>query len=354
MKLLIVRLSSLGDVIHTIPAQQQIADHLGQAEIHWVTEPPFDSLLHHIPGISRLWVADTRKWRRRISGLREMLQLVSSLRGERFDIALDFQGLAKSAVMARLSGATQVVGLPSRELREPVATWFYTDIARAADRSLSSPGESNRRHVVEINLELARFVGCSKGSSALIPLRIPPQATRCVKEKLHGLGMTHPILINPGAGKAKKLWGARHYANLFLEIRKRLGLPAMFTYGPGEEHLIDEIQRVIEPLPVPTFATNLLELAALCRQSRLLVAGDTGPLHLAVALGTPTVALMGPTSLWRNGPFHPDDQVVTTNRRSSGRRAWKRPGSMDDIRVEEVFGAVVRRLELVKATSHCH
>ena len=331
LKILIVRLGSLGDIVHTIPAQQQIAAHLPHSEIHWVAEPPYQSLLRQVPGISRLWTADTKKWRRRYSTLREFPRLVAALKRERFDIALDFQGLLKSALLSRLTGARQVLGFPRQELKEPLAAWLYTDTILASNLEKGH----QQRHVIELNIELARFLGCSDGASALIPLSVPVQKLHSLMEKLRMLGIGRPVVLNLGAGWPEKLWPARHYANLFLRIRKQLGLPVLFTYGPGEEPLLEEVRQIIKPLPVPTFSTDLLELAALCRQARLVVGTDTGPLHLAVALGTPTVALMGPTSASRNGPFQRNDPVVTGT-----------APSCVDIPVNEVFDAVLRRLKM--------
>ena len=330
MKILIVRLGSLGDIVHTIPAQQQIAVHLPHSEIHWLVESPYQSLLRQIPGIFRLWAADTRKWRRKCSTLRELPSLVASLRRECFDIALDFQGLVKSAILARLSGARQIVGFPPQELREPPAAWLYTDKIQA-----SRLGKNHFRHVIELNLELARFLGCSDGASALIDLVIPPEATQAVAKKLQMLGIRRPIILNLGAGRPTKQWPVGHYAKLFSKIRKQLPQAVMFTYGPEEEFLVEDVKQAIQPLPVPTFPTDMLELAALCRQASLFVGTDTGPLHLAVALGTPTVALMGPKPSWRNGPFQANDEVVT----SQG-------SSCVDVSPDEVFDAVVRRLKM--------
>ena len=330
MKILIVRLGSLGDIVHTIPAQQQIAEHFPHAQIHWLAEPPYQSLLRQVPGIFRLWAADTKKWRRKWPTLRELPSLVASLRRESFDIALDFQGLVKSAILARLSGARQVVGFPPQELREPSAAWLYTDTIQT--RRLRG---NCRRHVIELNLELACFLGCSNGASALIHLAIPTEATHFVVTRLQTLRIRRPIILNLGAGQPEKQWPARHYANLFLKIRKQLRLAVLFTYGPEEKSLVEEVKQVIQPLPVPTLPTDMLELAALCRQARLLVGTDTGPLHLAVALGTPTVALMGPKPSWRNGPFQENDEVVTSQ-----------ASSFVDVSPDEVFDAVVRRLRM--------
>ncbi len=336
-KILIVRLSSLGDIVHTIPAQQQIRSHLSKTEIHWLTQPPYDSLLRHTDGITRVWLANTRNWRKRMDVLSEISGLITSLRQQGFDLALDFQGLMKSALLARLSGASQVVGFARNRFTEPGSAWFY---------STKVSGENgDRRHVIEVNLELARLLGCSEAANPLIPLRIPQETAQYVETQLCRIGIDHPILISPGAGWETKLWRAENYAHLCSEINHRLGLPVVFNYGPGEESLIEQV-RAAAPVPIETFPTNILELAALCQQSRLLIGGDTGPLHLAVALGVPTVAIMGPTSPWRNGPFNPDDKVL--KRDSSDPDSYKRTGAQltcTDIPVQDVFDAVVERLK---------
>jgi heptosyltransferase-1 len=339
-KLLIVKLGSLGDIIHTIPAQQRLAQHFPQAQIHWLTEPPYDRFLDHIPGISRVWLADTKKWRREISALSESTHLVRSLRQQHFDAALDFQGLVKSALLAKLSGAERVIGFVANQSREPASRYFYSETVVGDDGS--------RPHVVEINLQLARSLGCSRnGASPLIPLEIPSEAFDYVDHQLSKNSMAKPILVNPGAGWVTKLWPLKNYAQLLLRIQQELGDGMVLTYGPGEEDLVREIQSLTAPHPIAAFPTTFLQLAALCRRSRLLIGGDTGPLHLAVALGTPTVAILGPTSPWRNGPFNSKDQIVKRYLFCSN--SYKRTCNefiCMDIPVQEVFDAVIRRLEL--------
>jgi len=337
-KLLIVKLGSLGDIIHTIPAQQRLAQHFPQAQIHWLTEPPYDTLLDHIPGISRVWLADTKKWRRKLSSLPDSIQLIRALRQQHFEAALDFQGLVKSALLAKLSGAKRVIGFVAHQSREPASGYFYSETVVGDDGS--------RPHVVEINLHLARSLGCSKnGASPLIPLEIPSEAFDYVDDQLGKNNIDKPILVNPGAGWVTKLWPLRNYAQLLLRIHQELGHRIVLTYGPGEEDLVHEIQAVTAPHPIAAFPTTFLQLAALCRRSRLLIAGDTGPLHLAVALGTPTVAIMGPTSPWRNGPFNEKDPIVKRYLFCSN--SYKRTCNQFicmNIPVQEVFDAVTRRL----------
>ena len=336
-KILIVRLGSLGDIFHTLPAQQQIHRRFPKTEIHWLVEPHYLPLLRNIPGIARLWVADTKQWRRRPSTSRAIITLVMSLRGESFDLVLDFQGLIKSAVFARLSGARRVLGFEKDQCREPDAARFYTETIRQQG--------GPHRHIIESNLDLARFLGCDEETDGLVPLHIPAEAMHYIDTQLGQNEVEHPILVNPGAGWKTKLWGARNYAQLALQVRRQLELPVVFTYGPGEEGLIEEVRRASAPEAIVTFPTDLLQFAALCQRARLVVAGDTGPLHLAVALGTPTVAILGPSSVWRNGSFNPEDSTVKRYLFCSD-CAKRRCGDFIcmNIPVAEVFESVKRRL----------
>ena len=336
-KVLIVRLGSLGDIVHTIPAQQQLVRWQPQAEVHWLAEPLYASLLENVPGLHAVWTADTKKWRRSPAEMPAAAALIGRLRRQGFDCALDFQGLLKSALLARLS-VPRVLGFSSESAREAAAARFYTDAVAADDGS--------KRHVIEINLKLIEALGCPlEKATPLIPLNVPAGEIEYVDRQLEALGVTGPVLINPGAGWVTKLWPAAHYAGLLKRIQRELGLPVVVTYGPGEEQLVRTMRAALPSGSLMTFSTSLLQLAALCRRARLMIAGDTGPLHLAVALGCPSVAVLGPTSPWRNGPFNPADLVVKRYLPCSD--SYKRTCDefiCMDIPVEEVFEAVVRRL----------
>lgn len=334
-KILIVRLGALGDIVHALPAQQQIHRRFPNCEIHWLVEPHYRGLLETVPGIHRIWTADTKRWRRRPGTALDLVRLVPALRRERFDLALDFQGLIKSAFLARLSGAGRRMGFCRERCREPAAAGFYTD-------TVPTSGDG---HVIDLNLELAGSLGCAGEATARVPFRLPAEARHYVDSRLQAAGGGRPVLLNPGAGWPTKLWPARRFARLGAEIRRRLNLPVVITYGPGEEDLVREIRDCSRPGSVAGFPTTILELAALCRRACLMVAGDTGPLHLAVAVGTPAVAVMGPSIARRNGPFHPEDRIVKRylycsdcNKRSCGEFICM------NISVEQVFRAVRRRL----------
>ena len=334
-KILIVRLSSLGDIVHTIPSQQSIKQQWPQSEIHWLTQPPYDSFLKSVPGISKIWVADTQGWRHQPISLRKGIPLIKSLRRERFDIALDFQGLLKSAVLSRLSGARRVIGFSPGRFQEPATHYFYSETVAGDDGSYP--------HVIESNFQLALFLGCSKETlSPTIPLNISSSDLHYVNEHLDRLKIKNPILINPGAGWITKRWPIKNYAQLSIKLREELNMPVVFTYGPGEELLIEKIRSESNSYSLATF-----QFSALCSCSRLLVGGDTGPLHLAVSLETPTVAILGPTAAWRNGPFNPQDEIIKRDLPCS--ESYKRTCDQFicmDISVQQVFDAIVRRLDL--------
>jgi len=333
-KILIVRLGSLGDIIHALPAQQMLHRCLPHAQIHWLTETAYAPLLQAVPGVTRVWVAGLRQWSWH-SSPKPFVRLVKALRRENFDLAFDFQGLVKSAVVARVSGARLVAGFGAGLTRERLASAFYSHQAAA------KPEE--KLHVVDLNLRLAHQPGCVNGVGPVIPLQIPEGSVRLVREKLAKQGISRPILLNPGAGWATKLWPASQYAALAERIQQQLGIRVVVTYGPGEDGVIEAVRQA--GANICSFPTSILELAALCRESRLMVAGDTCPLHLAAAHGTPTIAIMRPRAVWRNRPYTTGDLVVKRQLPCSD--CYKRTCDKFicmDISVEQVFEAVVKRL----------
>lgn len=335
-KILIVRFGSLGDIVHGLPAAGELDRRYAGARIDWLCERPYQELLESVPFISRVWGADTKKWRKSISGLRSYSRLVKKLREETFDLVYDFQGLMKSALTARLAKGGETIGFDKAQLREKPSRFFY-------DRPVTiAPG---KRHQVEYALDLVsppRFMG---RASARISFKY---STECLNYLKHHLArnkiLEPPVLLNPGAAWETKRWELERFVKLG-ELLQKTGFPVIWTIGPGEEKLLEKARR-LSTVPVVSFPTSILQLSALCSRSRLMVAGDTGPLHLAVASGTPTVAILGPALPWRTGPFHPDDEIVMHQ------KTCPRPYSRTckdhfcmDISVEDVFTASLRRLE---------
>jgi lipopolysaccharide heptosyltransferase I len=262
-RLLVVRLSALGDVIHTIPAVVALRERF---EISWAVEAPYRELVEIVAGVPAIPVS-LKRW-----SPRNIAEARRAVRG--FDVAIDFQGLIKSALLARASGAQHRIGFAKEFVREKPAAWLMNH-CRHIDPS---------RHVVEWNLQLA-------GVEKTPDVDFEPLAT----------GNRQPatgIVILPGAGKPEKQWP--HFA----ELARRVDVLAV--WGPGEEDLAKATGARMAP------RTNLRELARLLRDARLVIGGDTGPLHLAAALGTPVIGLYGPTNPARNGPYGQLGNVVET------------------------------------------
>jgi len=291
MRLLIVRLSSMGDVVHALPLAKNAA--LAGAEVGWVIEPAFAGLLEGDADVARVFLADTRGWRRRplaAATRREIGRLVSGARAFAPDLVLDPQGLFKSAVVARLAGAP-VVGFAAGARREPLsATLAHVRV---------QPG-AGARHVVDRNLALL--------SAAGIPIRERAPDAR------HLLGPPRPdadaflarlppsyAVLHPGAARAEKTWGEDRFARLASSLAAQ-GIAAVISWGPGDDARADRLA-ALAPEARRAPLLDFAGLARLCARARVFVGGDTGPLHLADAVGAPTVALFGPTDPESNGPY---------------------------------------------------
>ena len=277
-RILVVRLSALGDVIHTIPAVVALRDALG-ADIEWAVERPYAELVETVAGV-RAVRASIRKWGHAIFGSRNDIRIfVSRIRGN--DIAVDFQGLIKSALVARFSGARERYGFDRDAIREKLAARFINKHV-PVDQS---------RHVVEWNMQLASAVARRELTMPDLDFSRFADGPRFAKR----------IVVLPGAGKPNKIWPPERYG----EVIRRLGVPAITVWGPNERGLAERTGLELAP------PTNLRELAAVLRDAALVVGGDTGPLHLAAALGTRVVGLYGPTNVRRNGPFGQLERCVT-------------------------------------------
>ncbi|MGE4189524.1 MAG: glycosyltransferase family 9 protein, partial [Thermoanaerobaculia bacterium] len=261
-----------------------------------------------------------------------------ALRDERWTVALDFQGLWKSAAWARASGAARRIGFAASDRREPLSRLLLTEL---------HPRPSAAVHVIDKNLALLAALGLDEIGRRDFPLPPLDRASQRVETELAAMQLDRPVWLHPGGGWPSKLWPPERYSELAGRLGRR-GLPTLVTWGPGEEELAERVVAGAGGGATKAFPATLLELAALATRARLLVAADTGPLHLAAAVGTPLVALFGPTDPARNGPFDPRDRVLRReppcfpcHRRDCPRHA----GVLREIPVDEVERAVLERLE---------
>ncbi|MGH9715665.1 MAG: glycosyltransferase family 9 protein [Candidatus Acidiferrales bacterium] len=284
-RFLIVRLSSLGDLVHTIPAVAALRDSFPTAQIDWVVDRRWSPLIELVTCIDRAIPLDRSP--------RDVLSLIARLRRAHYTCALDLQGRYRSAALGWLSGAPRRIGRAAVATREPGAALFYTDRVVPAGR-----------HIVDMTVDLAARAGAKPQPEPQFPLRVPLAALNAVREKLESEGIAGPyVVISPGGGWKSKCWPPERFGALAAAIFRSYNLPSVVNIAPSEADMAREIARVATPVKVSALSFSIPELAALLARARLVIAGDTGPLHLAAALGKPVVGLFGSTDPARNGPL---------------------------------------------------
>ena len=303
-RLLVVRLGAMGDILHALPAVTALRQAHPDWLIDWVVEPHWRALLAAEdctgslsgqsaaqPIVDRLHFAPTKAWRKAPFSrqtLHEIKALRSALLAGEYDAVIDLQGAIRSAVVAHFAGCSRVIG--EANPRERAARWLFTECIL-----------THGAHVIEQDIELASAIA----GDALAPvapwLPIDPAAEVWADEILPQAGMLPAVLINPGAGWGAKRWPAERYAEVAQGLIAR-GCRVLVNAGPGEETLSDFVASQTGGTAL-SLTCSLAQLIAITRRVALAVAGDTGPLHLACALGRPVVGIYGPTDPSRNGPF---------------------------------------------------
>ena len=311
-RILIVRLGAMGDVIHTLPAVADLRARFPDAFIVWVVEARWSALLQGNPHIDRIIRVGLREWRNaKLSpeSWSRAAVFARDLRDGDFDLALDFQGLLKSAVIARLSRARLCAGFERSSLREPLAELLY-------DRTVVP----SKPHVVDRYRDLTAFVTGSPVPEAAT-FALPPGAPSSLPDRF--------VLASPQAGWGAKQWPPEHYSTLAGMIQAEHGLPLVIDCAPSDHTLADEICRNAPPgaaVPHPSTIPQLIEAT---RQAEAVVGVDSGPMHLAGALGKRGVAIFGPTDPARNGPYGSSIKVIRLdNAHTTYKRASFPSGSM--------------------------
>lgn len=338
MNILLVRLGALGDVVHAIPVAAALRRAFPAARIDWLVSGKHREILDLVPVIDRRLVISDRSDAR---GGMALVAAIRELRRRRYDVALDLQGLIKSALIARCSGVPRVVGFTARYLREPLARMLYTDIHDPGGDGIYARTET--RHVIDINLGLLEPLGVTVGKPEFPIDHVDSPAARQMRERTGG----RYALVNPGAAWPNKRWPSSRLAAVAAALRERHGVMSVVLWGPGERALGEEVVAQAGGAAVLSPETSIADLVALARGAAVMVSGDTGPTHIGAAVGAPVVGIYGPTRPERNGPWLAED--VTVSRADSCqchhlRRCKLEKMCLLDIEVEEVLDAVERRL----------
>lgn len=340
VQILIVKLGSIGDIIHTLPSLAAIRRAIPEANISWVVEENVAEMLRGNTLIDNLIEVDTKSMRGGMV-IEEMLlglgKQIRDLRKFKFDIAIDFQGLWKSATIAKLSGARRRWGFSRDGLREPSSRVLLTD-------TVEIPFQMN---VIRKNLALASgALGFPPTDEIEFPIATKPEHISEAETIIARTGGDFAIL-NPGGGWVTKLWHAEKFGRLADRLWEEKGLVSVVAIGPRETDLARTVAASSNSGRTILEQPSLKGLYELAKKARIYVGGDTGPTHIAVAAGAPVVGIFGPTEWWRNGSPFANDLVVerididcrfNCHRRTCGK--W----ICMDIDTETVFDAVSRRL----------
>lgn len=302
-RILLVRTSALGDVVHCLPVLTALRRHLPASRIAWVVEEAMAPLLAGHPDLDRVIPVRLRPWRRTPFTRRtrqEVRDAVGALKDFAPDLALELMGNHKGGILASVSGAPRIVGLARRHRREPSsAVWINRPVTPPArpgadgDRGAAAP-----LHAVDRGLVLLAALGLPAepadfAGHRLLPSSVPPPDA----------GERPYAVLHPGAGWGNKAYPPARWGEVARHLAEETGVETRVTVGPGEAHLAEAVAAASGGTARAVEAADLAALTGLLRGARLVLGGDTGPLHLAHALGAPVLQLHGPTDPRRHGPY---------------------------------------------------
>ena len=313
--------------MHTLPVVSALRAAFPDAQLDWVVDCKWAPLLKLVRGIDEVIPLNPS-----VSGY---LTCIKQVRQVRYSCVIDFQGIYKSALLAWMSGAARRIGRDRNSAREGGAARFYTD-------RIAPSG----RHVAEMSMSLAVHAGGQPTTEMRFPIQVPAEELKGLHERLRREGIENYIIMSPGGGWKSKCWPTERFGALCGEIWRRHHIRSVINLAPGEDELGKALAASAFPAKPIVYRPALTELTALLSQALLVVGGDTGPLHLAAALGTRVVSLFGPTNATRNGPL---PRGVVIQNQSSEPRNYQRGNyvrgryyspEMLSITVDQVLAAV--------------
>jgi heptosyltransferase-1 len=346
MNILIVKLSALGDVVQTIPAFEALRSHYPAAHISWLVEEGAAELLEYYPGLDEVYVCQRKSWLKKLrrpalwpAVSLNIIQFSKRLRSRYYDLVIDFQGLLKSAIWVGLTRGGRKIGFDGT--RE--GSWRFL--------SEKLPAYDPDRHALDRYLDVARYLG-AEVEEVLVHDPWTAAEEHHFKNRLSQVtrnGKSPLVLCHPMSRWQTKLWPESNFARLAVEIVEKSGATVVFTGTAKDRETISAVVRQGGLGGLHNWAgkTNLRELAYLCKRATVVISTDSGPMHLAAVLGTPVVALFGPTAPWRTGPYGKIHRVIRANSDCSPcyQRTCGKVDCMSAIEVDEVFRAVVEKLE---------
>ncbi|MDO9462851.1 MAG: lipopolysaccharide heptosyltransferase II [Deltaproteobacteria bacterium] len=345
MKILIVKLSAIGDVVHSLPVLYALREKFPSAQISWLVEEAASSLLHEHPLLDRLIVSKRKSWLKalghagdRKKAITEITSFIHELRDTEYDIVLDLHALLKSGFLIFLARGKRKIG------------YARGDEGSSVFLNEKVPPYDIEKHAILRYMNLAIHLG-AQPDGYYFPIPISDTDKQSIRQILKQERVEGPfITINPMAKWKSKLWDKKKFALLADHCIREFKLPVIFTGGREDDAEIQSMMEQMQERAVNFCGrTNLRELAHLYSLSRVMVTTDTGPMHIAAAMGTPVVALFGPTAPWRTGPFGDGHVVIRKELPCSPcfKKKCTDPRCMSTIEVEEVLQVIWNRINLL-------
>jgi len=295
-RILFIKPSSLGDIVHALPTLAALRQHYPQAHIAWLVKRQWAGLLERVEGIDRVWAVGP--------GMAGWLSELPRLRAERFDLAVDLQGLFRSALMARLAGCPVRIGFANGREGSP---FFY---------SLRVGVPAQEMHAVDRYLLVSDALGAARPATPQFRFTVSPADRERVSDVLGRAGVRAGspwIAVHVSARWPTKRWPLESFAAVADRLHEEGAGPLVLIGGPDDRADAQTMQALVKTSSIidVTGLTQLGLLPALLQAASVLVTNDSGPLHVAAAVGTPVVALFGPTSPVRTGPYGTQHRVLT-------------------------------------------
>lgn len=328
---LIVKLSAMGDVIHALPVSYAIKETFPEAKLTWVVEPPSLELLKMNPCVDRIILFKKKDFRTLKGFMKEFFPFKHELQEQSYDAVLDLQGLFKSAAIAFFAKSNIKLGICNmREMSDKV--------------SKPVVGENAEGHIVERYLDTARAIGCVAGK-VVFPFQVPVEQSEKARAIMEHAGIREGnpfVVFVVGANWPNKRWPTEYFAALGDWFYQMAVIPVLIGSGDLDAQLAAEIESKMEIPPINLVnLTNIPQLAHVLRTARLVIGGDTGPVHMSSALGVRTIMLMGPTNVERNGPFGQLQNAIEVERPCKG--CWKRACPKKEICLDKIPVAFVKQ-----------
>lgn len=327
-KLLIIKPSALGDIVHSLPFLAAVKERFPESEVHWVVAKGLHTFLEGHPLIHRLWVIDKESWKK-FANLQKTVHDISGLwkglRREKFDVSVDLSGLLRSGLITFAANARRKVGFVESDEGSP---YFYTDKIQG-DMGI---------HAVDRYLKIAEFLGCNTSSVRFPfpPYNHDPLICRDLPQEY--------IVLAPSAGKEANRWPADRFG----ELAARFSLPSVVIASAGEAAIAEEAVRHSRGKAVSVAGrTNLKELCAVIEKAKFFVTNDTGPMHIAAALNVPVFALFGPANPIRTGPYGDIHTVIREDVECAPCYRWKPCDNwrcMENLSVDKVYGVIRQKI----------